>query len=144
VVAGQGGAALTAAAGYRRRGREPGYWPSRRRRWAVYLAAAGAVGPVATFLLFVVVFAGAGLELDRLDRCFHLVHGSAEHGWHGAWPAIWSALFFLNPAGVFLNAVSCPCYFRPRHDVALLLVRALGLLNALAATGVTWAFFATG
>lgn len=143
-VTGQGGAALTAAAGFRRRGREPGFWPSLRRRWAVYLAAAGAVGPVATFLLFVVVFAGAGFDLDRLSRCFHLVHGSAEHGWHGPWPAIWTALFFLNPASVFLNAVSYPCYFRPRHDLALLLVRAFGLLNGLAATGVTWAFYATG
>lgn len=144
VVAGQGGAALTAAAGCRQRAREPGLWPSLGRRWAVYLAAAGAVGPVATFLLFVVVFAGAGFELDRLGRCFHLVRGSAEHGWQGAWPGIWTILFFLNPAGVFLNAVSCPCYFRPRQNFALLLVRAFGFLNALAATGVTWAFYAPG
>jgi len=141
VVAGQGGAALAAAAGYRRRGREAGFWPSLRRRGAVYLAAAGAVGPVATFLLFVVVFAGAGLELDR---CFHLIRGSAEHGWQGAWPGIWTALFSLNLAGVLLNAISCPCYFRPRQDVALLLVRAFGLLSALAATGVTVAFWANG
>ena len=143
VVAGQGGAAL-AAAGYRRRRREADFWLSLRRRWAVYLAAAGAVGPVATFLLFVVVFAGAGLDVDRLDRCFHLIRGSAEHGWRGAWPGIWTALFFLNPAAVFLNAISCPCYFRPRQDFPLLLVRAFGLLSSLAATGVTWAFYAAG
>ncbi|HUT93222.1 MAG TPA: hypothetical protein VMY37_27405 [Thermoguttaceae bacterium] len=144
VVAGQGGAALAAAAGYRRRRREADFWLSLRRRWAVYLAAAGAVGPVATFLLFVVVFAGAGLDADRLDRCFDPFRGSAEHGWRSAWPGIWTALLFLNPAGVLLNAISCPCYFRPRQDVALLLVRALGLLNSLAATGVTVAFCANG
>ena len=135
---------MAAAVGYRRRRREAGFWQSLRRRWAVYLVAAGAVGPVATLLLFVVVFACAGLDVDRLDRCFDPFRGSAESGWRGAWPGIWMALCFLNPAGVLLNAISCPCYFRPRQDVALLLVRALGLLSSLAATGVTVAFCANG
>jgi hypothetical protein len=130
LVAGQGGAALAAAAGYRRRERQDDVWLPIRRRWAVFLAALGAAAPVAT------------LDVDQLGGRFNPIHGSTESGWRDAWQGVWMALVVLNPASALLNAISCSCYFRPWHDLPLLLVRVFGLLNSLTATFVTLALCA--
>jgi hypothetical protein len=133
LLAGQGGAAL--AAGWRGQGRADVFGRGMRRRAAAYLAAAGAVAPLVTFLLFAVALCGADFRLDRLAG---RVDPYAESQWRGG-TSVWPVLFVLNPLSVVASAISCPFYFRIREDFALLLVRALGVLSALAATWATLA-----
>jgi hypothetical protein len=141
LVAGEGVSALAAASGYRLRRREEEFWPWLRRRSAVFLTAVGAVGPATTFLLFVVAFSCAGLDVERLDEYLAQIRDVPWGGWRTAGFRIWMTLLFLNPASALLNAISWLSYFRPWQDFSFLLVRVFGLLSSLAATGVTLGFY---
>ena len=141
LVVGQGASALAAGADYRRRRPHNSSWLRVRRRWAVWLASLAAVGPTITLLLFVVVFCCSGYDVDRIDRWFDEISGSAELGSRGFWFNTWMALALLNSGSALLSPISCAFYFRPSRDFALLLVRVFGLLSALVATSITLAFY---
>jgi len=144
LVVGQGGSALAAASGYRRRGPNEESWLRARRRWAVFLASVAAVGPTITFLLFAVASYCRGSRVDQIDWWLAEIRASAELGSRGVFFSVWLALLCLDSASALLNAMSCAFYFRPRHDFPLLLMRVFGLLSSLIATLAALGFYAEG
>jgi hypothetical protein len=137
VVVGHGKAALATAAAYRKRRPENSPWLSVRRRGSVLLASLAAIGPVVTFLLFLVAFTCAGLAVDQLAEIGLSVDrftGFDALGGRGAWAGTWLALAYANLASILLNVVSYSIYWRSRTDPALFAMRLFGLMSSSIAT----------
>ncbi len=138
LVVGHGRAALATAAGYRKR--RPDHhspWLLARRRGALLLASLAAIGPVVTFLLFLVAFSCAGLNVDQLAELGLFVDrliGFDALGGRGVWAGVWLALVYANLASVLLIVVSYSAYWRSRTDLALFVMRLFGLMSSLIAT----------
>ena len=95
--------------------------------------------PVITFLLFVGAFSCAGLDIEHLTRIGVVVDeitGSDALGSRGVWADAWLALVYANLASSLLNVVSYVVYWRSRTELALFVLRLLGLMNSATATCV--------
>lgn len=132
LIALQGFLLLRASERYRMPNGNDSKWLAVRRQNALVLTAASVVAPTITFVVFAVLF-HTGTDILAVPNSFFTLEG--------IWFYVWAFFALANSISLLLVLASYALYFHLRRDLPFFAARLIGILNGLAAIGVTVGFY---